>query len=200
MSLARWTLQVVALCILLASLASAQGARPSWTNREEPEASGKVLTFVGLSYPSATEREARDDALRNATERVVEYLGTTAESAFEEKRVSFGLTSQVVDPTRATQAFTKQFAKNLATRLRPLEWYTEQETSPQGKKFVVFVRAAIPINSINDSFQQSAKQQQDAAEQQARQVSDDKAKQQAASAAQFWADMGKSGLIPEPKE
>ncbi len=200
MILPRRPLLLASVCTLLAWTAWAQGARPGWTHREEPEPTGKVLSFVGLSYPSATEREARDDALRNATERVVEFLGTTAESTFEEKRVSYGLTSQVLDPTRATQAFSKQFAKNLATRLRPVEWYTEQETSPQGKKFVVFVRAVIPIVSINDSFQQTAKQQQDASEQQARQAGDDKAKQQAASAAQFWADVGKTGLIPEPKE
>jgi hypothetical protein len=172
-------------------------SRPAWTNKEEPDASGKTLTFVGVSLPYLTEREARDDAMRNATRRVVEYMGTEAESRFVEAKTSFGLSSAVLDPTVATKSFQQQLSTNVAKKLRASEWYIEREDTSKGRTFVAFVKAVIPASSVNESFQDTAKQNQDDVQAKAQQTNDGKVKQQLDAAAKFWGNMAKSGLIPE---
>jgi hypothetical protein len=170
-------------------------SRPKWTNLE-PDAKDGTLFFVGISNPYATERGARDDAMRNATQRVVDYLGTSALSKFEQATTSFGLSSSVVDPTQATRAFQQQISGNVARQLKAAEWYVEREQSNTGRGFVAFVRSTIPVASINDAFQKTAQQNMQDAQKRARDAADDQAKQQADKAAQFWADMSKQGLIP----
>lgn len=170
--------------------------RPDWTNKE-PEADGNNMVFVGISNPYATERGARDDAMRDATQRVVDYLGTAAEDKFQQASTSFGLSSSVVDPTQATRSFQQQLSGNVARRLRAREWYTERQTSSTGTGYVVFVKSEIPTSSINEAFQQTAQDNLKAAQERARQAATDQAKQQADQAAQFWANMAKQGLVPD---
>lgn len=170
--------------------------RPAWTN-EEPDLEGNNMVFIGISNPYATERLARDDALRHATQRVVEYLGTAAQSKIEQASTSFGLSSAVVDPTLATRSFRQQLSGNVARRLKPSVWYMEREQMSTGTAYVVFVKSLIPIASINEAFQQSAKDNMKAAQDRARQASDDQAKRQADQAAQFWDQISKGGLVPD---
>lgn len=170
--------------------------RPAWASKE-PGTEGQSMVFIGISNPYVTERLARDDAMRNATQRVVEYLGTAAQSKFEEATTSFGLSSAVVDPTLATRSFRQQLSGNVARRLRPSVWYMEREQMSTGTGYVVFVKSLIPIASINEAFQQSAKDNMKAAQDRARQASNDQAKRQADQAAQFWDQISKGGLVPD---
>jgi hypothetical protein len=173
-----------------------QSQRPEWTMKE-PDREGQDMVFIGISNPYATERLARDDAIRNATQRVVEYLGTAAQSKFEQASTSFGLSSAVVDPTQATRAFQQQLSGNVARRLKPAQWYMEREQMSTGTGYVVFVKSVIPVSEINAAFQQTAADNMKAAQDRARQASDDQAKRQADQAAQFWDQMSKQGLVPD---
>lgn len=170
--------------------------RPAWTQME-PDVEGDAMVFVGLSNPYATERGARDDALRNATQRVVQYLGTAAQSKFEQASTSFGLSSTVVDPTVATRDFQRQLSGNVARRLKPAEWYVEREETATGRAYVIFVRTLIPVSNINEAFSQTAKQNLADAQRRARDAVTDQAKAQADAAANFWSQMADQGLIPE---
>ena len=57
----------------------AQPERPEWT-MNEPGVEAGVMSFVGLSAVHASEKNARDDARRNAADAVVQYLGTIAKT------------------------------------------------------------------------------------------------------------------------
>ncbi len=173
-----------------------QSQRPAWANKE-PGTEGQSMVFIGISNPYATERLARDDAMRNATQRVMEYLGTAAQSKIEQASTSFGLSSTVVDPTLATRSFRQQLSGNVARRLKPSLWYTEREQMSTGTGYVVFVKSLIPVASINTAFQQTVKDNMKAAQDRARQASNDQAKRQADQAAQFWDQISKGGLVPD---
>ena len=53
--------------------------RPEWT-MNEPDVEGGVMSFVGLSNVHASEKNAREDARRNAGDAGVQYLGTLAKT------------------------------------------------------------------------------------------------------------------------
>ena len=117
---------------------SSEPKRPAWTF-EEPVTANGVMSFVGLSAPYATEALARDDAQRNAISRVVSYTGTLAQNKFERKRVDFGLSSQVIDPTTSAREFESHISVAIARQVKAKKWYIEkwQKTTGVGHLGVV---------------------------------------------------------------
>src|SRR5579871_5057795 len=71
---------------------SSEPKRPGWT-LEEPATEKGIMSFVGLSGNYATEQQGRDDAQRNAVNRVVNYTGTLVKDKVEKARLSYGLDS-----------------------------------------------------------------------------------------------------------
>ena len=57
--------------------------RPNWIYNEPLEENG-LLSFVGMSNVHSSEKNARSDARRDATNNVVQYLGSIAKFKFEE--------------------------------------------------------------------------------------------------------------------
>lgn len=162
----------------------------------EPEAANGMMSFVGLSAVHATEKNARNDARREAVKAVVSYLGTIAKSKFEEARVSHGLSSEVIDPTTGAREFQKQLSANVANRMKPRKWYMERETGSSGKRgYKYFVLASVPVEELDKSFQQTAAKNRADAQKRAEDAATSKAKKQAADAAEFWADMEKQGVV-----
>jgi hypothetical protein len=96
---------------------SSELQRPVWT-LSEPDTADGVMSFVGLSGNSATEQLSREDARRNALNSIVNYMDTLVKDKFEWARVSFGLDSNVVDPTATIRSFEKQLAVNAASKVK----------------------------------------------------------------------------------
>lgn len=155
-----------------------------------------MMSFVGLSAIYASEKDARKDARRSATEAVVQYLGTLAKTKFERASVSYGLSSEVVNPTTSARDFEKQVAANVAQRLKSDKWWMERESDSEGKSgYKYFVLATIPVAEMDKSFQQTAKKNMEDAQKKAKEATTAQAKQQQEQAAKFWADMQKQGVV-----
>lgn len=167
--------------------------RPAWT-MSEPETEGGYMYFVGISGNLATEQLARNDALRDSTNKVVAYMGTLAKDKFERARTSFGLASTVVDPTEASREFERQLAANVAKQLKPKEWYGERWTLPTGTAWKYFVLARMPDGVVAESLSNTADDNIRRAQEQARASATEQAKQQAADAEKFWKQMKDQGL------
>ena len=169
--------------------------RPEWT-MNEPDVEGGVMSFVGLSNVHASEKNAREDARRNAVDAVVQYLGTLAKTKFEQASVSYGLSSEVVDPTTSARNFQKQVAANVARRLKAKKWYMERESDASGKSgYKYFVLSTVPVAEMDKAFQQTAKKNMEDAQKKAQEAATAQAKQQQEQAAEFWADMQKQGVV-----
>lgn len=168
--------------------------RPEWT-MIEPGVEDGMMSFVGLSGLNASESNARDDARSNAVNAAVIYLGTLAKSKYERAAVSFGLSSQVMDPTESTRKFQRQVAANVANRMKVERWYPEVGTDATGKRGIqVFALAKIPTEELDKAFQQTAKDNMEDAKKRAREAATQQAKKQAQDAADFWQEMTKQGV------
>jgi hypothetical protein len=168
--------------------------RPDWT-MNEPGVEDGQMSFVGLSAIHANEKNARDDARRSAVDAAVQYLGTIAKNKFEQASVSYGLATEVVDPTTSARTFQKQVSANVARRLKTQKWYMERESDASGKRgYKYFVLATVPMEELDESFKQTARQNIADAQKRAKEAATAQAKKQAEDAASFWADMEKQGL------
>ena len=204
--MAKWrqtsaTLSTLLFASILISCAGTEVKRPcEWCN-DEPRTIGPELLFVGLSHPYATERDARDDAMRNAVQRVVTYLGTSAVSKFQEASATFGLSSTVFDPTNAANSFMQQVSGNVAAQLKADKWYTERAKGSTGQQgYQVFVLVHVPTSAINQTFRQTAEQNMAEAQQQAKEASDEAAKEQANKMVEFWNQMREQGIVPSSED
>jgi hypothetical protein len=170
--------------------------RPAWT-MEEPTTEDGKLWFVGLSGKYATEQLAREDARRNATGSVVKYMGTLVKDKFERARVSFGLESDVIDPTASIREYEKQLSVNMANRVKMKTWYQEKWQTPTGTANVAFVLAQVPLEALDETYKQTARNMAKDAERKAKEAGDAVAKQQAEKAADFWKQMQEQGVAEE---
>ncbi|MBU2644811.1 hypothetical protein KKI24_08900 [bacterium] len=161
----------------------------------EPEVEGSDLFFVGLSKVYKAETEARSDAVRNATRRVVEYLGSEFKSKYEQARVSYGLSSDAIDPVGASRDFERMFSENVTRRLKTTKWYVEKEKTGTGDGYKYFVLAKIPKTSLEESYGQVLNQQAEKAKKAAAEARDKETQGQAEKAAKMWEDLQKQGVI-----
>ncbi len=173
---------------------SSSKERPAWT-MSEPDSEGGYMYFVGVSGDLATEQLARNDALRDATQKVVSYLGTMAKDKFERARTSFGLASSTVDPTEASRQFEKQLAANVAKNLKAKEWYEERWQRKDGTSWKAFVLARMPTQVVNEAAKRTAEENLQKAQEEAKRAATEQAKKQAEDAAAFWKQMKEQGLV-----
>lgn len=168
--------------------------RPGWT-MEEPPTAGGVMSFVGLSENSATEPLSREAASRSATTNAVRYMGTLVKDKFEKARTSFGLASAVEDPTVGVNTYEKQLSVNMANQVKMKSWYTEKWQTPTGVAYRTYVLATVPEAALQEANKKAAGDMARKAEQQAKEASDDTARNQANKAAEFWKQMRDRGAV-----
>ncbi len=171
--------------------------RPEWTMNEPEEDDGNIF-FVGISAVHASEQNARDDARSNSVKAAISYMGTMAKSKIESASTSYGLSSEVVDPTTSGRQYEKQVSANVARRLKASKWYMERETDASGKRgYKYFVLASIPSQEFDNAFKQTAQQNMDDAKKRAKEAATAQAKDQAEKAVDFWKTMKDQGMLSD---
>jgi len=168
--------------------------RPEWV-MNEPGVEDDKMFFIGISAVHVSEKNARDDARRNSVNAAIQYLGTMVKSKFEQAQVTYGLASEAMDPTTSARQYEKQVAVNVARRMKAEKWYMERETDASGKKgYKYFVLSGIPVVSLDEAFQQTAKKNMEDAKKRAKEAATEQARRQQEQAADFWAEMQKQGV------
>ena len=178
----------------VAESAPAMPERPEWVYKPPSEEDG-VLSFVGMSKVHAAEQNARKDARRDAINNVIQYLGSMAKTKFEEASQSYGLSSQIVDPTVASNDFVKQISANLARQLKTVDRHPEREKKSGVWGWKYFVLTEIPKSSINASFRKSLDQNIDKQQEEAEKAATQKAKEQSENAIEMFRKLKKEGLM-----
>jgi len=175
---------------------ASQPKQPEWIYKEPPQEKG-YLTFVGLSKDHATQQESRKDALRNAQNKVVEYIGTLAKSKFEKISSSYSVSSKIIDPTNATRDYEKYFAANFASQVKEKEAYVEKWLISEVIAWRSFLLTKVPEAVINKSLQNFAKENANKAQAMAKEAETGAAREQAQMSNDFFKEMGAKPLLEE---
>ncbi|MDI6788632.1 MAG: DUF4384 domain-containing protein, partial [Planctomycetota bacterium] len=138
--------------------------RPEWTI-QEPEFREGALCFVGLSDKCALEKDARENAQRDAIKKVVGYIGTDVKDKFERITASAGLSTEVIDQTKAMRNFEEQFSHAMTRKVKPSVWYSEKWERRQGKElhtfYLVYLLAKVPQAEVDRVIAEQEKHQQE---------------------------------------
>lgn len=172
--------------------------RPVWTV-SEPEMIKDEFAFVGLSGKYATEKESRDDAHRAAIRNVVRYIGTLAQDRFERLQTSYGLTTDIVNPTDVTRRFEEQLSSAFATRVKAKEWYIEKWQNKKTREtyYLSFVLSGVPKSAIEKAYEEAMDATIDDLKKKRAAASEAKAKAQFENAMKAFEEAKKQGFSLE---
>lgn len=169
--------------------------RPGWTV-SEPEKQDDKLVFIGLSGKFAMEKQSREDAHRDAINKVVMYIGNFARDKYETIRTSYGLSSEIVDSTQAARQFQQQLSEAFTTRVKPKEWYIEkwENAKMQETYYLTYVLATVPESVIEKAFDNALDNQIDDLKKKRDATNEAKAKKQFENAMKAFEDAKKQGF------
>ena len=160
--------------------------RPEWTNSEPDDEDGTKF-FVGLSAVFSTEQSARDNALENATDRVVKYLGTFAKGKSMRMAKNYGLKSEKIDETLGGRAFQEQIYGSVARQVEAKKTHCDENV------WKCFVLARIPTTVLDDALKNAHEGAEKDARKRSKEANTSAAKKQALDEAEFHAQMKKDG-------
>ncbi|OGQ10400.1 MAG: hypothetical protein A2138_06220 [Deltaproteobacteria bacterium RBG_16_71_12] len=107
----------------------------AWVNQVPPSADGQF--FVGVSNPMDTEKLAREDAMRDAREQVVKYLGEYLTEEAASRTSTVGKASDLTTLVQDEKAKTNM-AQGLARFVKDQQWCgPDQVAAPSGMKHVM---------------------------------------------------------------
>jgi transcriptional regulator with XRE-family HTH domain len=169
--------------------------RPSWTVNDPDKKDGNLF-FVGVSGKFATEKEARDDSQRHATTNVVKYIGTFATDKFQRISTSYGLSSEITDPTKATRDFEEQLSSAFATQVKVKERYIEQWENKKMKEsyYLVYTLAAVSEGVIEKTYGDVLDGKIEEMKKKRDEANEEKAKEQFDNAMKAFEEAKKQGL------
>ncbi|MBU4420516.1 MAG: hypothetical protein KKH84_05860 [Proteobacteria bacterium] len=161
-----------------------------------PLTDGRSLYFVGLSDEAvASEQIARDQAISNARKKVVNYYGTMIKNKAEKIRLSFGLSSTVIDPTVVAKEFENEFAANVAKKVAAKEFYLEKWEKPTGIGWKVYSLCSVPKNIVEESMKNTAQENIEKARKEAVEAATQSAKKQAENTLEFFKKMKEGNFV-----
>jgi len=114
----------------------------SWTKKIPSDLDGTY--FVGVSNPMLTEKDARTDALRDAKEQVIRYLGEYLSESSASATATAGTSADLV--TLINDAKVKESVSGgVARAVKDRNWCgPEEQASPSGMRQVMKVLAYFP--------------------------------------------------------
>jgi hypothetical protein len=114
----------------------------AWARKVPTDLDG--VYFVGVSNPMPSEKLAREDAMRDARDQVVKYLGELLADASASVHKTVGSAADIqvlMDDTRVKESLAAGFARSVKDR----EWCGPDESaSPSGMKSTMKVLAYFP--------------------------------------------------------
>jgi len=143
-------------------LRSALPQRPDWIDNP-PADQGDTHYLVGLSLHHATERAAREDAMRHARKEFAAYTGVDVKDVDKVMKALYGLSSQVMDATVSEISQSSQTTDAHVSRIKAKQWFWEayrvkQNGQASGSAYKYWVLVTIPKDEY-DRVQQWKQQQ-----------------------------------------
>jgi len=127
--------------------------KPQWLIFE-PESDDKNIYFIGMSDKLATEKDARDNALRASVKAFAGYCGIEVKELRRAVTAEYSLSSEIKDAVTASLTDERQSIDALVSRVKPVEWYIEKWAVKSGRKIIDYyykahLKAAAPRDEYN---------------------------------------------------
>ncbi|MBU1262257.1 hypothetical protein KKG61_04825 [bacterium] len=166
--------------------------RPIWIIKEKG-----FPFFVGQSEKFATEKGARDDALRHALKKAAVYINTLVTDKFQKLLASHNVSSQIADPTVVSREFEEQLSTALVNRMSVKIWYEEKWQDESGRTYwIAFLLSEVPASSIDETYRRTAQIEKGIMQKRYDEALDEKAKEQFKAALDAFDEAIRRGFEP----
>ena len=119
--------------------------KPNWVFNI-PEDKKDYFIYVGQSNLFVIEKDARKNALQDCIKQFAEYCGVEVKYYSKTATASFGLSSDIKNPTVAELTSNGQKVEANVSRMKPKNYYIEEWQKGNQKFYKVYVKATIPKN------------------------------------------------------
>ena len=131
---------------------ASQPQRPDWIDNT-PDDAEQLHFIVGLSQMHASERDAREEAMRNAREAYAKFTGVDVAVVDEVIKTMYGKSSEILDSVVAQKSVAKQATDSQVSRIKAKQWYSEQYKAFRrgefrGDVYKCWVLVTIPIDEF----------------------------------------------------
>jgi hypothetical protein len=137
------------------------GKTPGWVNTAAVHGKGGTH-FVGVSYKYAEEKDARQDAEREAFAQAARNVSMAVQDVFERLWASLNLSDKVQNPSTVARDYEK-FVSQVALRNTETDaFYLEQREKRDTREvyFKAFARLWVPTDAVVGNFSDYMSQKQ----------------------------------------
>jgi hypothetical protein len=122
--------------------------KPDWLINV-PQKENDNLVFIGISDKFRSEKDACENALKNAVQKFAAYCGVEIEDLARTIKTGYNLSSEITDATKSEISATKQIVNAYVSRMKAGNWYIEKYEKFDDKKYreifyIAYVKANIP--------------------------------------------------------
>ena len=137
---------------------------PRWVTEPYKEDSQEAKAFCGVSHNLSSEGEAREDALKNARQQIMDAIGTAGKHVVEQVISSSGSDMGILDPAVvADDALRLVSEGDVKTRAR--SFHIEKWKRNDGGRMVYYYKAYVLVHWSNKDAEDAVKRSiQEAAE------------------------------------
>lgn len=100
--------------------------RPDWVFDPTTEDSQNLKAFVGVSHDFKMEGDARSDALKDARQQIIDFMGVLGKRALKEAIVTSGVSSDIINPAvvkkEESELLSESYIKTRARNYHVERW------------------------------------------------------------------------------
>lgn len=99
--------------------------RPDWVDNPSKKDTKELKAFVGISRDFEMEGDARDDALKDARQQIIDFMGILGKRVIREAVVTSGMSTDIIDPAVAMKD-QSEFVSESFVKTRAKEYHIEK--------------------------------------------------------------------------
>ncbi|OQX88536.1 hypothetical protein B6D60_02025 [candidate division KSB1 bacterium 4484_87] len=99
--------------------------QPNWVNNPSKKDSKELKAFVGISHDFEMEGDARRDALKDARQQIIDFMGILGKKVLKEAVITSGMSTDIIVPAIASKDQT-EFISESFVKTRAKEYHVEK--------------------------------------------------------------------------
>ena len=147
--------------------------KPAWTYDPTSKDSKNLKAFVGVSHDFQMEGDARSDALKDARQQIIDYMGVLGKRIIKEAIVTSGVSSDIINPAMAkkeeSELLSESYIKTRAKNYHIERWQRVKGDYSVENYYKIYALVLFDENDTQKYFQEvlaEAKQKADTDEKQ----------------------------------
>ncbi len=135
--------------------------QPDWVTNPSKKDTKNLKAFVGISHDFEMEGDARQDALKDARQQIIDFMGILGKRVLKEAVVTSGMSTDIIVPAIATKDQTEfvseSFVKTRAKNYHVEKWQRVEDDGTLRNFYKAYVLVLFDQKDGDDLMRQALK-------------------------------------------